>query len=134
MPAGPTSKSTSTRACRAQRSCYAIRQAANCTNPASSPTPQSWLKLLAAQADLTAVQAGNGVDEVLEGASSPVKSPDGDAMLPSLDAILTLRCKLVQPDLKIDTGGTEIKIDVDPTLPHGTIVLVDASGAKLYEP
>ena len=46
-------------------------------------------------------------------------------MLPSLvDAILTLRRKLVQPGLKIDARGTEIKIDVDPTLPRGTILLV----------
>jgi hypothetical protein len=59
----------------------------------------------------------------------------GVALLPSLvDAILTLHRKLVQPGLKIDTRGTEIKIDVDPTLPRGTILLVDASGAKLYEP
>lgn len=59
----------------------------------------------------------------------------GVAMLPSLvDAVLTLRRKLVQPGLKIDARGTEIKIEVDATLPRGTILLVDASGAKLYEP
>jgi hypothetical protein len=58
----------------------------------------------------------------------------GVALLPSLaDAILTLRRKLVQPGLKIDARGTNIKIDVDPTLPRGTILLVDNSGAKLYE-
>lgn len=59
----------------------------------------------------------------------------GVALLPSLvDSILTLRRKLVQPGLRIDARGTDIKIDVDPTLPRGTILLVDNSGAKLYEP
>ncbi|MFZ1413085.1 MAG: hypothetical protein WAS73_00680 [Defluviicoccus sp.] len=59
----------------------------------------------------------------------------GVAMLPSLaDAVLTLRRKLVQPGLKIDVRGPEIKIEIDPTLPRGMILLVDGSGAKLYEP
>lgn len=59
----------------------------------------------------------------------------GVALLPSLaDAILTLRRKLVEPGLKIDARGSEIKIDVDSTLPRGTILIVDQSGAKLYEP
>jgi hypothetical protein len=59
----------------------------------------------------------------------------GVALLPSLaDAVLTLRRKLVQPGLRIDTRGTEIQINVDPTLPRGMILLVDRSGAKLYEP
>ncbi len=59
----------------------------------------------------------------------------GVALLPSLvDAILTLRRKLVQPGLKIDTRGPEIKIDVDSNLPRGTILIVDGAGAKLYEP
>jgi hypothetical protein len=56
------------------------------------------------------------------------------ALLPSLvAAILTLRRKLVQPGLKIDARGTDIKIDVDPTLPRGTILLCDKTGCKLYE-
>lgn len=59
----------------------------------------------------------------------------GVALLPSLaDAILTLRRKLVQPGLIIDTRGAEIKIDVEPNLPRGTMLLVDESGSTLYEP
>lgn len=59
----------------------------------------------------------------------------GVAQLPSLvDAILTLRRNLVQPGLVIDARGAEIKIDADPTLPRATILLVDNSGAKLYQP
>src|SRR5512132_3741381 len=59
----------------------------------------------------------------------------GVALLPSLvDAVLTLRRKLVQPGLRIDARGTVIKIDIDSTLPRGTILVVDNSGAKLYEP
>jgi hypothetical protein len=59
----------------------------------------------------------------------------GVSLLPSLvDAILTLRQKLVQPGLKIDARGSEIKIDVDPNLPRATVLLVDKSGAKIYEP
>jgi hypothetical protein len=59
----------------------------------------------------------------------------GVSMLPWLaDAILTLRRKLVQPGIKIDTRGAEIKIEVDSTLPRGYILVVDAAGAKLYEP
>jgi hypothetical protein len=59
----------------------------------------------------------------------------GFSLLPSLvDAILTLRQKLVQPGLKIDARGDEIKIDVDPDLPRATILLVDKSGAKIFEP
>lgn len=58
----------------------------------------------------------------------------GVAMLPSLaDALLNLRRKLEQPGLKIDARNQEIKIDVDPTLPRGMILLVDSSGAKLYD-
>lgn len=59
----------------------------------------------------------------------------GVALLPSLvDAVLTLRRKLVQPGLKIDARGTDIKIGVDATLPPGTILLCDKTGCKLYEP
>lgn len=59
----------------------------------------------------------------------------GVALLPSLvDAILTLRRKLVQPGLKIDARLAEIKIEVDSALPSATILIVDKSGAKLYEP
>lgn len=59
----------------------------------------------------------------------------GVALLPDLvNEILILRQKLVQPGLKIDARGDEIKIDVDPDLPRGTILLVDKSGAKIYEP
>lgn len=59
----------------------------------------------------------------------------GVALLPSLaDAILTLRRKLLQPGLIIDTRGTEIKIDVEPRLPRGAILLVNDSGSTLYEP
>lgn len=59
----------------------------------------------------------------------------GVALLLSLvDAILVLRRKLVQPGLKIDARGAEIKIEVDPTLPRGTIVLCDQTRCKLYEP
>src|SRR4051794_23055376 len=46
----------------------------------------------------------------------------GLSLLPSLaDAILTLRQRLVQPGIKIDTRGDEIRIDVAPDLPRGTI-------------
>lgn len=59
----------------------------------------------------------------------------GVALLPSLiDVILTLRSKLVQPGLKIDARGREIKIDVDPTLPRGTILVCDKTRCRLYEP
>ncbi len=59
----------------------------------------------------------------------------GATLLPLLvDAILVLRRKLVQPGLKIDARGTEIKIEVDPTLPRATILLCDQTGCKLYEP
>jgi hypothetical protein len=59
----------------------------------------------------------------------------GASLLPSLvDAILTLRQKLVQPGLKIDARGDEIKIDVDPDLPRASLLIVDQSGAKFYEP
>ena len=58
----------------------------------------------------------------------------GVALLPSLvDAILTVRRKLVQPGLTIDARGTPIRIDVDPTLPRGMILLCDKTGCKLYE-
>ena len=59
----------------------------------------------------------------------------GVVMLPALaDAVLTVRRRLVQPGIKIDARGSEIKIEVDPSLPRGMILLVDGSGAKLYEP
>lgn len=59
----------------------------------------------------------------------------GVTLLPSLvDAILSVRQRLVQPGLKIDARGAEITIDIDPDLPHGTILLVDKSGSKIYEP
>lgn len=59
----------------------------------------------------------------------------GVALLPSLvDSILKLRRKLVQPGLKIDARGPDIKIDVDPSLPRATILLCDKTGCKLYEP
>jgi len=58
----------------------------------------------------------------------------GISLLPALvDAILTVRRKLVQPGLKIDTRGAEIKIEIDPDLPRGMILVVDTSGAKIYE-
>jgi hypothetical protein len=58
----------------------------------------------------------------------------GISLVPSLaDAILVLRQKLIQPGLKIDARGNEIKIDVDPDLPRATILLIDKSGAKIYE-
>lgn len=58
----------------------------------------------------------------------------GFVAMPSLaNAILTLRRKLVQPGIKIDGRGTEIKIEVDPTLPRGMILLVDKDGATLYD-
>lgn len=59
----------------------------------------------------------------------------GVALLPSLvDSILTLRRRLVQPGILIDARGDLIKIDVDPTLPRGTILLCDKVGCRLYEP
>jgi hypothetical protein len=58
----------------------------------------------------------------------------GVALLPSLaDAILKLRNRLVQPGLKIDARGNNIKIDIDPDLPHAMILLIDKSGTKLIE-
>jgi hypothetical protein len=59
----------------------------------------------------------------------------GVTILPYLaDAILKIRQKLVQPGLKIDARGADIKIDIDSNLPRGTILLVDTSGAKIFEP
>jgi hypothetical protein len=59
----------------------------------------------------------------------------GVTLLPSLiDAIITLRRKLVEPGLKIDTRDKEVKIDVDSDLPRGSILLIDKKGAKLIEP
>lgn len=59
----------------------------------------------------------------------------GVCLLPSLaDEILLLRRRLIQPGLKIDTRGDEIKVDVASDLPHGMILLVDKTGAKLIEP
>ena len=49
------------------------------------------------------------------------------------NAVIDLRERLTRPGIKIDTRGPKILVSIDSNLPKGTILIVDKSGAKLYE-